>query len=172
MDIESISAIGEALQRKGWQLATAESCTGGLVAHWITAIPGCSQWYCGGVVAYANATKTAMLGVPAGLLVQHGAVSRPVAAAMARGACKQIPAADVAIGITGVAGPDGGTPAKPVGCVYLALADKAGFVVVQKWQFPGSREEIQIAAGKAALQMVYDYLSGNAKKEHERLQPQ
>jgi nicotinamide-nucleotide amidase len=64
MDIEPISAIGEALQHKGWQLATAESCTGGLVAHWITAIPGCSQWYCGGVVAYANATKTAMLGVP------------------------------------------------------------------------------------------------------------
>jgi PncC family amidohydrolase len=154
---ENIAALLMSRQR---QLATAESCTGGLVAHWLTAMPGCSRWYCGGVVAYANATKQALLGVSEDIILAHGAVSRPVAAAMARGACKAIPVADLAVAITGIAGPDGGTSEKPVGLVYLALADKAGFCAVQKHQFSGKREEIQIAAGKTALQMVYDYLSG------------
>jgi len=158
---ERMVSIGRQLAARGWYLATAESCTGGLVAHWITALPGCSRWYCGGVVAYADATKVALLGVPEEVIRQHGAVSRPVAAAMARGACKRIPAADMAIGITGIAGPEGGTPAKPVGLVYVALADRTGFGIVHKLQLAGSREEIQIAAGKAALQMVYDYVTGN-----------
>ena len=156
---ELLGAIGSRLVGRGWKLATAESCTGGLVAHWITAQAGCSAWYQGGVVAYANATKTALLGVPEALLEAHGAVSPAVAMAMARGAGRAIPGTDLALGITGIAGPDGGTEAKPVGCVYVALAGVGESCDVVRLDLVGSRAEIQIAAGKAALQMIYDKVS-------------
>ena len=156
---ELLGAIGSRLVGRGWKLATAESCTGGLVAHWITAQAGCSAWYQGGVVAYANATKMALLGVPAALLEAHGAVSQAVAVAMARGACRAIPGTDLAVGITGIAGPDGGTEGKPVGCVYVALACVGGSCDVRRLSLVGSRAEIQIAAGKVSLQMIYDEVS-------------
>jgi PncC family amidohydrolase len=152
------SDLGAVLVRKGWMLATAESCTGGLVAHEITRLPGCSRWYCGGVVAYANATKTALLGVPAQVLADEGAVSGSVAAAMANGVLARLPDAQIAIGITGIAGPDGGSADKPVGLVYVALAARGGGVFVQRLLLSGVRAEIQIAAGQAALQMVYDFV--------------
>ncbi len=152
-------AVREALLQKGWKLATAESCTGGLLAHWITALPGSSCWYSGGVVAYADSTKTALLQVPSALLVADGAVSCTVAAAMARGACACIPEADVAISLTGLAGPAGARPGKPVGLVYLGLALAAGQTQTRKLQLAGSRSEIQIAAGIAALEMLNNKLS-------------
>ncbi|WP_240910966.1 competence/damage-inducible protein A [Paludisphaera soli] len=116
-------ALVDQLKRTGATLATAESCTGGLVAHLITAIPGVSAHYLGGVVSYANEAKTAMLGVPPELIREHGAVGAEVAAAMAQGARERFDS-DLAISTTGVAGPDGGTAEKPVGLVYLGLASR------------------------------------------------
>lgn len=150
-----IEQIGALLLQRGWRLGTAESCTGGLVAHWITSIPGCSAWYHGGVVAYANATKTALLGVPATMLAQHGAVSEPVARAMAEGVCRHIPAVNIGVSVTGVAGPDGGTADKPVGLVYIGVATAAGRSRVDRLVLSGSRKEIQITAGKAVLEVLY-----------------
>ena len=158
MQHESLTAIGGALIERGWKLATAESCTGGLVAHWITSQPGCSAWYCGGVVAYADSTKAALLGVPAGMLLSDGAVSASVAVAMAEGACRQIPEANIAVSLTGIAGPDGGQPEKPVGLVYVAVATVDGDARSQKLRLAGTRADIQIAAGNAALEMVYNTL--------------
>jgi nicotinamide-nucleotide amidase len=109
------------LVRTGTTLATAESCTGGVIAHLITAIAGVSPYYVGGVVSYANSAKRDVLGVPAGLLEAHGAVSSEVAAAMAQGVRERL-GADLGLSTTGVAGPAGGTPEKPVGLVYLGLA--------------------------------------------------
>ena len=109
------------LARTGSTLATAESCTGGLIAHMITAIPGVSPYYLGGVVTYANESKTELLGVPAELIEAHGAVSPEVAAAMAEGVRTRL-GATIGISTTGVAGPGGGTPEKPVGLVYLGLS--------------------------------------------------
>lgn len=154
-----LAAIREVLLRKTWKLATAESCSGGLLAHWITALPGCSAWYCGGVVAYADTTKSALLQVPPATIERHGAVSRPVAMAMAQGACAQIPEADIAVSITGIAGPDGGRPGKPVGLVYIGVATADGFCQAYQKQFQGTRTEIQIAASNVALEMVYNALS-------------
>ena len=141
------------LLARGWRLATAESCTGGLIAHWLTAVPGSSTVYAGGAVAYANEAKTALLGVPAALIAQHGAVSAPVAEAMATGALERL-GADVAVSTTGVAGPSGGMPGKPVGLVYIGLALRQGGCHSQVCHFDGSRREVQIAAGQAALEMI------------------
>jgi nicotinamide-nucleotide amidase len=116
-------ALVAELARTGASLATAESCTGGLVAHLITAIPGVSPYYPGGVVTYSNQAKTELLDVPAELIEAHGAVSPEVAVAMARGVLRRFDA-DVAVSATGVAGPGGGTPDKPVGLVYLGLATR------------------------------------------------
>lgn len=158
---DDMMAIGDALMRKGWKLATAESCTGGLLAHGITSLPGCSRWYCGGVVAYADTTKTALLGVPARLILRDGAVSESVAAAMAQGAFEKMPEANIAVSITGIAGPDGGCPDKPVGLVYVGLARAGEKARTHKLQLEGTRSEIQIAAGNAALEMLYHALSEN-----------
>ena len=113
-------AIGPALEGSRWTLATAESCTGGLVGHLITQVSGSSRYYCGGVISYDNSVKQGLLGVTADDLRDHGAVSEAVAAQMARGICKLL-GADVGIAVTGVAGPLGGTRAKPVGTVYIGL---------------------------------------------------
>ena len=109
------------LKRTGRTLATAESCTGGLIAHMLTALPGVSPYYPGGVVSYANQAKVELLGVPPALLEAHGAVSPEVAEAMAEGVRQRL-GADLGLSVTGIAGPTGGTPAKPVGLVYLGLA--------------------------------------------------
>jgi len=125
----------------GMTLALAESCTGGMVAARITALTGCSVWFCGGVVAYHNDVKQHLLGVPLSLLEQHGAVSEQVALARAEGARRQL-GSDLALAVTGIAGPDGGTPEKPVGTVYLALASGDGSRVI-RCQFDGDRAAVR-----------------------------
>jgi nicotinamide-nucleotide amidase len=118
-------ALVRELERTGTTLATAESCTGGLVAHWITTVAGVSRFYPGGVVSYTPTAKVELLGVPAELIASQGVVSGPVAEAMAAGARRRMHA-DLGLGVTGIAGPGGGTPEAPVGLVYIALADADG----------------------------------------------
>jgi nicotinamide-nucleotide amidase len=141
--------VVERLIVRGERLALAESCTGGLVAALVTSVPGASGAFDLGVVAYANAAKTAMLDVPAEALARHGAVSEPVARAMAEGA-RLHGAATWGLGITGVAGPTGGTPEKPVGTVHLAIAGQQG---TQAWAraYPGDRDRIRRMAAFDAL---------------------
>jgi len=152
-----VVVVAALLQRKHWRLATAESCTGGLIAHWMTAMPGCSAWYAGGVVAYANHAKTALLGVPAALIAEHGAVSAAVVAAMAHGVLERLEA-EVAVSTSGIAGPSGGTAEKPVGLVYVGVAMRGGSSRTAAFQFNGTRTAVQIAAGHAALKMVEELL--------------
>jgi nicotinamide-nucleotide amidase len=116
-----VAALGDALRARGWRLATAESCTGGLLAGTCTAPAGASDWFAAGFVTYANDAKSGLLGVPDALIAAHGAVSAPVAEAMARGALAHA-GADLALSVTGIAGPGGGSVAKPVGTVWLGLA--------------------------------------------------
>jgi nicotinamide-nucleotide amidase len=142
------------LAATGTTLATAESCTGGLIAHWITRIAGVSPFYPGGVVSYANTAKMELLDVPAPLLETHGAVSAEVADAMAVGVRRRLGAA-VGLSVTGVAGPTGGTPLKPVGLVYLGLADASGVQSRRLEMGPEQpRDVIQSRAAKAALNWV------------------
>src|SRR5690606_2728004 len=142
--------LGRALQVKGWRLATAESCTGGWVGKVMTDVAGSSQWYDGGVVSYANAAKERLLDVPAALLAEHGAVSEPVAAAMAEGVRGRL-GTELAVAISGVAGPGGGTPDKPVGTVCFAWASAAGTETEQR-HFPGNRDEVRRASAAYALE--------------------
>jgi PncC family amidohydrolase len=144
--------LPESLKQRGWTLATAESCTGGLLGAAITAVPGSSTYYLGGVVSYANAAKAALLGVPPTLIERHGAVSPAVAAAMGAGARHRLHAS-AALSTTGIAGPGGGTATKPVGLVYIALATPDGVRIEEAW-FAGNREVIRLAAVVAALELV------------------
>jgi nicotinamide-nucleotide amidase len=137
---------------RGWTLATAESCTGGLVAARLTGIPGSSDVFRGGVVAYANEVKERELGVPAALLAAHGAVSPEAAEAMARGARERL-GVDVAVSVTGIAGPDGGTAEKPVGLVYLHAEGPEGGVG-REFSFPGDRASIRARSAVGALHLV------------------
>lgn len=156
--------LAEALLTRQLTCATAESCTGGLIGGALTALPGSSRWYVGGVVAYANEVKTALLGVPPEVLAAHGAVSRPVAEAMALGVCRAT-GADAALSTTGVAGPDGGSPDKPVGTVWIgwALHGEARAAV---FHFSGDREAVRRAAvhrAVAGLQRWLDRLDRDWK---------
>ncbi len=144
--------VGRALAAARRTLATAESCTGGGLGRRITAVPGSSAWYAGGVIVYSNAAKQRELGVPAALLEQEGAVSEPVAAFMAA-AVRARWGADYGVAVTGIAGPGGGSPDKPVGLVWLALADDGG-VVVQRRQFVGDRETIRDWTAQHALDLL------------------
>lgn len=146
------------LVEKGLTLALAESCTGGLVSHRITNVPGSSETYLAGAVSYSNAAKMKMLGVSKEMLREHGAVSPEVAEAMAVGAA-EMTGADVALGITGIAGPGGGSPQKPIGLVYIGLKTPEG-VEVTKSVFGGSRQEIKLRASQTALNLVRVYLLG------------
>jgi PncC family amidohydrolase len=130
-------------------VATAESCTGGLVAETITAVAGSSGYFLGGVVSYADALKVALLDVPEPMLAVHGAVSAQVARAMAMG-CRARLGASLAVSITGIAGPDGGSDAKPVGLVYIGLAGPAADEV-RRFVFDGERGAVRAAAAGAAL---------------------
>ena len=152
-DERSVSEIVlDACRAKGLTLATAESCTGGLVASKLTAIPGASDVFVGSVVAYSNAAKQAELGVPAELLEAHGAVSPEVAEAMAEGVRSRL-GADVAVSVTGIAGPAGGTPEKPVGLVYVHVAGPDGGEA-RRMELPGDRGMIRGRATTAALHLV------------------
>jgi nicotinamide-nucleotide amidase len=146
------AVVLDGLRARGWRLATAESCTGGLLGARVTAIPGSSDVYVGGIVAYDNAVKIRELGVPGELIAEHGAVSEAVARSMAEGICARF-GTDVGIGITGVAGPGGGTPEKPVGLVWIALSID-GKVRTSGRNYVGDREEIRLRATQAALDMV------------------
>ncbi|MBN2311687.1 MAG: CinA family protein, partial [Candidatus Hydrogenedentes bacterium] len=151
------SHIQERLVRLGQTLATAESCSGGLIAHRLTNLPGSSEYFLGGIVAYSNAVKTALLGVGAALLERHGAVSEPVARQMAEGVRDRL-GTDFGVGVTGIAGPGGGTPDKPVGLVYMAVACASGTWAGQH-QFSGSREDVKSQAADAALRMLWERLA-------------
>jgi nicotinamide-nucleotide amidase len=144
---------------RGWTIATAESCTGGLVAARLTNVPGASAVLRGGIVAYANEVKQAELDVPAELIAEHGAVSPEVAAAMAQGARKRL-GADVAVSVTGIAGPDGGTPEKPVGLVYLHVEGPDGGHG-REFSFPGDRGSIRARSVLGALHLVRRHLAGS-----------
>ncbi len=120
---QDLRALAQALRSRGWRLATAESCTGGLIAAACTSLAGSSDWFDRGFVTYSNEAKSQMLGVDPALIARHGAVSREVACAMAEGALLHSPA-DLAVAVTGIAGPGGAVPGKPVGTVWLALAVK------------------------------------------------
>jgi nicotinamide-nucleotide amidase len=141
------------LESAGLRLATAESCTGGLIAGCLTAIPGSSAVVERGFVTYSNEAKTDMLGVPADLIGRVGAVSAEVAEAMATGALDHS-RADIAVSVTGIAGPDGGTPTKPVGLVYLGVARRGGSVRHERHIFSGDRDGIRQAAVIRALELA------------------
>lgn len=138
---------------RGLTVATAESCTGGLVAHVLTEVPGSSAYVRGGIVAYADEVKRALLGVPAEVLAGHGAVSAQVAIAMAEGARARL-GTDLGVGVTGVAGPDGGTDAKPVGLVYVAVAGDGLAPEVRRCQWSGDRTENKRASAEAAIELL------------------
>ena len=143
----------------GFTLATAESCTGGQVGERLTSVPGASDVFVGGVVAYADSVKAGQLGVAADLLREHGAVSAEVAAAMARGARERL-GADVGLAVTGVAGPDGGTPDKPVGLVYIH-AEAPGSSRGADFSYPGDRDSIRRRAAIAVLHLARRVLAQN-----------
>ena len=145
----TLTDLAHALIARGWCLATAESCTGGLVSAACTELSGSSEWFERGFVTYSNAAKTEMLGVPAALIEAHGAVSEPVARAMAEGAVHHS-SAQVALSITGVAGPKGGSADKPVGTVCFAWATPAG-VFSERLHLNGDRAAVRQAAAKHAL---------------------
>jgi nicotinamide-nucleotide amidase len=143
--------VGDLLRARQWRLAVAESCTGGLVTGRLTEVPGSSAWFTGGVVAYANEVKRRELGVPEDLLAAHGAVSEPVALAMADGARARL-GADIGVGVTGIAGPSGGSAEKPVGTVVVAVSGPAR--AARTHRFPGDRSIVRQFAVAAALDAV------------------
>lgn len=150
--------LGELLRARGLRLATAESCTGGLVSHHITNVPGSSEYFRGGVVAYAYEAKVALLNVDWDTLRQHGAVSRETVIEMARGARIAL-GADVAVSVSGIAGPGGGLPGKPVGTTWVGLSAVEGDWA-RRFTWPGDREQNKESSAEACLQMVLDYLQG------------
>jgi nicotinamide-nucleotide amidase len=152
-DSDLAALVLDRARSQGVRLAVAESCTGGLVGARLTEVPGSSDVFVGGVIAYDNALKRDLLDVPEDLLAQHGAVSQPVARAMAAGAVSRF-GVNGAVAITGVAGPGGGSPEKPIGTVWLATALK-GEVVSRRSMFPGTRQEVRARAAQAALLEIY-----------------
>jgi len=144
---------GRALQAAQLRVATAESCTGGGVAAALTDVPGSSNWFERGYVTYSNEAKVQDLGVDAEALVRHGAVSAAVVEQMAAGALRAS-GADLALAVSGVAGPDGGTPEKPVGLVYFAVQRRGGSAAISQAQFPGDRAAVRSAAVDRALQLI------------------
>jgi nicotinamide-nucleotide amidase len=146
------SAVGRVFKERGLTLATAESCTGGLIGELITDVAGSSAYYLGGVVSYANSAKRELLGVDPDLIERHGAVSREVAEAMAIGA-RQALGADVALSVTGIAGPDGGSEEKPVGTVWIGIASARG-VRAMLYQLGNERPYVRQRAANTALDLA------------------
>jgi nicotinamide-nucleotide amidase len=152
------AVVGDALLAKGWTLAVAESCTGGLVGHRLTDVPGSSRYFVGGWVTYANQAKTNWLDVDRTQLAAHGAVSEPVAALMAEGARRRA-GSDVGLALTGIAGPGGGTPDKPVGTLVVGLAGGRG-TETMRWRFSGSRSDTKLAFSQFGLNAVRRFVQG------------
>lgn len=142
--------LAEALSARGWLIATAESCTGGLIAASCTELAGSSAWFDRGVVTYSNEAKSEWLGVPPELIATHGAVSEPVARAMVTGVLQRS-RAQLAVAVTGIAGPSGGSPDKPVGTVWLAWATRGGAVEASCHRFEGDRAAVRWATVAEAL---------------------
>jgi nicotinamide-nucleotide amidase len=156
-DHDSLAEVtGRLLKTAGLRLATAESCTGGMIGHLLTQVAGSSHYYLGGVIAYANSLKTNFLGAEETLLATQGAVSREVAEAMASG-IRHRSKADIAISVTGIAGPDGGTITKPVGTVFIGMATEEK-TTAHPFHFIGSRQQIQEITAKTALDLIRRYL--------------
>ena len=149
----SVLALAQALREGGLKLATAESCTGGLIAAACTAVAGSSDWFERGFVTYSNEAKTESLGVDAALIATHGAVSAEVARAMADGALAHS-RADLAVAVTGIAGPTGATPGKPVGTVWLAVARRGGATQTDLLELRGDRASIRAQTVEHALQRL------------------
>ncbi len=148
--------IGSLLANHELTIVTAESCTGGLIAHLITNVPGSSGYFLGGVVSYSNALKRDLLGVPDATLERYGAVSEETALAMAKGARERF-GADIAVSVTGIAGPGGGTTAKPVGLTWIGLA-KADTAFARQFVWGGDREENKHLSATAALDLIAAHL--------------
>jgi nicotinamide-nucleotide amidase len=155
--------LGAALSASGKTVAVAESCTGGLLGGAITSIPGSSRYFSGGVLAYGNSAKSSLLAVPPDLIAARGAVSREVAIAMAEGVLSLFPA-DLAIAVTGVAGPGGGSRGKPVGTVWVAVVAPGGVRHALRFRFPGGREAVRRETVRASLGAAIDVLRSEAQE--------
>ena len=153
-ELEKLACL---LFARGETLSTAESCTGGLISALITSLPGSSGWFTGGVVSYANEIKTGLLGVPEEIIAAYGAVSEPCALAMASGAAK-ILSTTHSLAVTGIAGPDGGSPGKPVGTVWLAWS-VAGRTTAKRCLFAGDRAQVRSQAAAAAMAGLLERLA-------------
>lgn len=155
MDDSLEARVGRALMARSWTLAAAESCTGGFLLSRLTDIPGSSRYVLGGIVSYSNAVKQAQLGVSERSLINYGAVSEVVAREMAVGA-KHLLGVDIAVSITGIAGPDGGTPEKPVGLTYIGLAGPGEQVAVRRFVWTGDRVGNKVSSTTAALEWLLE----------------
>ena len=153
------TAVGDLLRSKGLTIALAESCTGGLIGHRITSVPGSSDYFERGIVVYSNRAKMEHLGIDPSVLEKHGAVSAECAEAMARG-IRSVSKTDVGLSSTGIAGPGGGTEEKPVGTVYIGLATHKG-ALSERFRFFGNREQIKLMTAETALYWVWRYLNGD-----------
>jgi PncC family amidohydrolase len=162
-------AVGDLLQKNGLALAVAESCTGGLLGTLITNTPGSSAYFEGGVIAYSDEVKQQILGVPRDTLEQHGAVSPETAIAMAKGA-RTLLRTDLALATTGIAGPSGGTPEKPVGLVFIALASANG-TTCKRYCWPGDRWQNREWSAQAALALLHEHLAALGTPQAPHAQP-
>ena len=153
--------LGQALLDRGWQAVTAESCTGGWIAKVMTDVPGASQWFGSGFVTYSNDAKASTLTVPESMLEDHGAVSQAVVGAMVEGALERS-GAEVAVAVSGIAGPDGGTASKPVGTVWFAWASPEA-LTTERCQFSGTRDAIRRLAVAHALKRLLSIVRMNTR---------
>jgi PncC family amidohydrolase len=158
--VDLAARVGERCLALGARIVTVESCTGGLLGYLITETPGSSRYYVGGFVTYSDESKSAMVGVPSDVLRAHGAVSAQTAMAMAAGG-RDRTGAEIGVSVTGIAGPDGGSPAKPVGLTYVAVADAAG-TEVRRHVWAGPRAENKRASAQAALELVLERIQATA----------
>ena len=154
-----VAPLAEALRAKGWRLATAESCTGGLIAAACTTLAGSSDWFERGFVTYSNAAKVQQLGVDVALLEKHGAVSEAVVSAMVAGALIRSPA-ELAVAVTGIAGPGGAVAGKPVGTVWLAVMQRGGVAQAERLQLDGDRASVRAQTVVIALQRLLALCEG------------
>ncbi len=160
MELPLEQAIGELLKARRLTLAVAESCTGGLIGYRLTNVPGSSAYFLGGIIAYSNEVKEKLLGVSHATLTNFGAVSEETAQEMARGACRVL-GTDIGVAVTGIAGPGGGMPGKPVGLTWIALAAK-NFERAERCRWEADRVTNKEKSAEAALRLVKEYLEGLA----------
>ena len=161
MSLQTVNDLADRLRALGWHLATAESCTGGMIAAACTDLAGSSDWFDRGFITYSNAAKSEMLGVDSALIASDGAVSESVARAMAAGAQREA-GVEVAVAVTGIAGPGGGTPGKPSGTVHFHLAARGGIHRPVRMVFGADRSGNKLLTAEAAIRMMMDYVNESA----------